>query len=205
MAFGVPIQIVRESTLVTGAPVSRREGTLTPLADRAWNLTTTAYYKAGGKPWRLMGARDGVCYVGLAYRKRDPSATSRSACCAAQMFLDSGDGVVFMGETGAWFSPERRQFHLEPSAATRLMQGLLETYRLQLGKPLTEIFLHANSGFDSDEFDGFRAGCPSSTKVVAVQLALIDGEPPFYVEQIVRASGAAFPRGVERPVSVMNE
>lgn len=170
MAIGIPIQIIRESTLQTGEAQSRREMQLTPLADRAWNLSVTSYYKAGGKPWRLMGARDGVCYVGLAYRRRDPSSDARSACCAAQMFLDSGDGVVFLGESGAWYSPQRRQFHLDPAAASRLLKGVLATYQQQHGKPLNEIFLHCNSGIDREEFEGFRAGCPAGVNLVAVRV-----------------------------------
>jgi len=170
MQFGMPIQIVLESTLQVGAPESRREALLTPLADRAWNLSTTAYYKAGGKPWRLTVARKGVCYVGLAYRLRDAQPGSRSACCAAQMFLDSGDGIVFLGETGAWYSPERRQFHLDPGAANRLLQGLLQTYERQHGQPLTEIFLHSNSGIDETEFAGFLAACPPGVKLVGVRV-----------------------------------
>ena len=170
MQFGIPIQIILESTLQTGEPSSRREHLLTPLADRAWNLSVALYYKAGGKPWRLMGARPGVCYIGLAYRRRDPTAESRSACCAAQMFLDTGDGIVFLGEPGPWYSPERHQCHLSPHAAQELLAGVLRTYESQGGEPLTEIFLHANSGFDREEFAGFQAACPNDAKLVAVRV-----------------------------------
>lgn len=38
---------------------------LTPLPDRAWNLSTSLYYKAGAKPWRLAEAREGVCYIDI--------------------------------------------------------------------------------------------------------------------------------------------
>ena len=54
-----------------GSPPDRKFGerTLTPLPDRLWNLATAFYYKCGGKPWRLSTARDGVCYIGLAFRR----------------------------------------------------------------------------------------------------------------------------------------
>lgn len=129
MEFRVPIQIVRESTLsldVERAPGSRG---LTPLSDRAWNLSTALYYKAGGKPWRLSTAREGVSYVGLAFRKTDPAITSATAVCAAQMFIDTGDGIVFLGEYGPWFSPKDKQFHLSRDAASALLTGVLHTYR----------------------------------------------------------------------------
>ena len=53
MEFGVPVQIVRESTLRVGPPQAGANRGLTPESDRAWNLGNTLYYKAGGKPWRL--------------------------------------------------------------------------------------------------------------------------------------------------------
>ena len=69
------------------------------------------FYKSGAKPWKTPWARDGVCYVGIAYKL---SEDKRTACCAAQMFLDSGDGVVFVGDFGPWYSAERHEFHLPP-------------------------------------------------------------------------------------------
>ena len=170
MAYGIPIQIVRESTLRLTSDSEPRERGLSPLSDRAWNLGVALYYKAGGKPWRLMSAREGVCYVGIAYRRKDPTSASRSACCAAQMFLDSGDGIVFMGEYGPWYSPERNQFHLDPAAASRLLAGALKTYRELEGKPLKEVFLHSRSGIGYQEFLGFRDACPPGISLVGIRV-----------------------------------
>lgn len=61
-----------------------------------WNLATTAYFKSGRRPWRLARVRDRVSSVGLVF-KQVPNAAEGSACCGAQMFLDSGDGLVFKG------------------------------------------------------------------------------------------------------------
>jgi hypothetical protein len=47
------------------------------------------YYKACGKPWKVADAREGVCYIGIAYQQSDADPKSRSACCAAQMFIDA--------------------------------------------------------------------------------------------------------------------
>ena len=171
MEFGIPIQIVLESTLSLDplGPFSRR---LTPISDRAWNLATTIYYKAGGKPWRLSTARRGVCYIGIAFRKQDSDLLSTTACCAAQMFLDSGDGLVFLGEYGPWFSPHHGDFHLSREAARTLLTGVLRTYDEMFGETLTEIFLHSRSSINDDEFAGYAEACPSGVKLVGVRVRL---------------------------------
>ena len=170
MAYNVPIQIVRESTLRLTPQTNVGERGLTPLCDRAWNLGLALYYKAGGKPWRLKSAREGVCYIGIAYRRKDPTSASRSACCAAQMFLDSGDGIIFMGEYGPWYSPKDNQFHITREAAQRLLQGVLTTYKELEGKPLKEIFLHCRSGINQDEFAGFQNACPPGAKITGIRV-----------------------------------
>ena len=182
MEYGIPIQIIRESTLRISGPVAFGERPLTPLSDRAWNLTSVLYYKAGGKPWRLTTAREGVCYIGIAYKRKDPSSNSPTACCAAQMFLDTGDGIVFMGEFGPWYSPQRNQFHLAPDAAKRLLQGVLDTYRDLEGRPLKEIFLHSRSGISGDEFAGFQEACPTGVKLVGVRVRRWSGGFRLYRE-----------------------
>jgi hypothetical protein len=174
MEYKTPIQIIRESTLRlqdVPEPTARVRG-LSPLSDRAWNLSTALYYKAGGLPWKLGTAREGVSYVGIAYRCAEQSGKwgRRTACCAAQMFLDSGDGIVFLGEFGPWYSPEKKEFHLTKEAARKLVEGVLRTYREQEGRPLKELFIHCRSRLSRGEFEGFAEGAPSDVKVVAVRV-----------------------------------
>jgi len=168
MEYGIPLQIIRESTLRLRGENPAGQRALTPLADRMWNIGTTLYYKCGGKPWRLATARDGVCYIGIAFRRAD----NKTACCAAQMFLDTGDGVVFLGEYGPWYSPRNKQFHLSRSAAHDLLQGVLQTYQDLEGKELTEIFLHSRSTINDEEFAGYQEACPSNVRIVGVRVRL---------------------------------
>ena len=152
MQYGIPLQILRESTLrLTDHKISG-ERHLTPLSDRMWNIGTALYYKCGGKPWRLVTARDGVCYIGIAFRRAVTPERGETACCAAQMFLNSGDGIVFLGEYGPWYSSEAKQFHLSKTAAHNLLRGVLETYEKLEGKELKEIFLHSRSDISETEF-----------------------------------------------------
>ena len=170
MAFDMPIQLIRESTVGAEIGEEAPERNLTPSQDRAWNLSTALYYKAGGKPWRLATARPGVCYVGLAFRRTSETA-ARTACCAAQMFLDTGDGVVFRGEFGPWYSPEDRQYHLTREAARDLIAGVLTAYFEQGGGPLREIFLHSRSMIDDNEFAGYAEGAAvRGARVVGIRV-----------------------------------
>ncbi|MCM2372090.1 argonaute/piwi family protein [Aporhodopirellula aestuarii] len=168
MKLGVPLQIIQESTLRLSDDNAFGERGLTPLSDRMWNLGTAFYYKCGGKPWKLSSAREGVCYVGIAFRRSDEHGST--ACCAAQMFLDSGDGVVFLGEYGPWYSTDTGQFHLKKEAAKGLLKGVLETYSQLDGKPLTEVFLHSRSEISKDEFDGYKEACPDSCKLTGIRV-----------------------------------
>ena len=168
-------QIVRETTLTPNEfltaggdrPIRRVEDPATI----AWKLCTTSYYKGGGRPWQLAKVRPGVCYVGLIY-KRDPrEGDSRHACCAAQMFLTDGDGVVFRGALGPWYHPDSRQFHLDRMAACRLVTTVLEEYRRDHREDPKELFIHAKAAFSDEEWEGMVEACSGRvTDVVGVQI-----------------------------------
>lgn len=170
MTYEIPLQIIRESTLrlTDGNQLGQRK--LTPLSDRMWNLGTTLYYKCGGKPWRLVTARDGVCYIGIAFRRAENTEEGKTACCAAQMFLNTGDGIVFLGDFGPWYSPKTEQFQLSKSSARDLLSGTLKTYKKLGGKELTEIFLHSRSTISDEEFKGYQEACPDGVKLVGIRV-----------------------------------
>jgi hypothetical protein len=173
-------QIVRETTLAphrfvkdNGFPLRRIEHPSTI----AWKLGTSAYYKGGKKPWQLADVRSGVCYVGLVYKRSELSADQRHACCAAQMFLSDGEGVVFRGALGPWFHTDTRQFHLDAPAAQHLIGMVIEEYMREHDDPPGELFIHATSAFTEDEWKGFQAACADSkakhgkkTNIVCVQI-----------------------------------
>lgn len=167
-------QIVRETTLTpeeflhdSGKPMRRLEDPATI----AWKLGTAAYYKAGGKPWQLADVRPGVCYVGLVYKRTELTSDRRHACCAAQMFLTDGEGVVFRGALGPWFQTDTKQFHLDRAAAKNLIQMVVAEYETLHDAPPDELFIHAQSAFTDDEWQGFSEGCVPATNLVGVQVA----------------------------------
>jgi hypothetical protein len=171
----IVIQIVRESTLTpdefvkaNGKDPKRR---VEDPATIAWKLCTGSYYKSGGRPWQLGDIRPGVCYVGLVYKKQPESTDPRYACCAAQMFLSDGEGVVFRGALGPWFHPDSKQFHLDRQSARRLIETVLAEYRLKHQADPEELFVHAKASFSDDEWQGFSEVSTGKTRVVGVQIA----------------------------------
>lgn len=167
-------QLVRESTLTPGDFLNARgepKRRLEHASTVAWKLLTGAYYKDGGRPWQLASVRPGVCYVGLAYKRRDTTWNDGYACCAAQMFLSSGEGIVFRGALGPWFQIDTKQFHLDGPAAKNLVAMVVKEYRsLHNDMPPKELFIHAKSAFTHDEWRGFKDAAPE-TNVVAVQIS----------------------------------
>lgn len=178
MEYSIPIQIIRESTLRLSEEVDSGGRALTSLSDRMWNLGTTLYYKCGGKPWKLKSAREGVCYIGLAFRQAMDKA--QSACCAAQMFIDTGDGIVFLSEDKPFLSPKDKYLHLSRDSARKLLAGVLQTYNDLGGRPLEEIFLHSRSEINEEEWQGYVEGCPSGCKIVGIRVRTDSSAPRLY-------------------------
>ena len=162
------LQVIRETTLdplLETDPFGNPRRTVQERAKIAWNLSTTLYFKgARRQPWQLADVRPGLCYVGLVF-KQDPSPVKGGeACCAAQMFLNSGNGIVFRGALGPWYSPGSREFHLDRNAAKDLVGQVIDAYKKEHGAAPEELFIHGRQRFSDDEWDGFMAAVPSQTK-----------------------------------------
>jgi hypothetical protein len=162
------VQVIRETTLDPSLEVNRFGHPVRSVQERAriaWNFSTTLYFKGARlQPWQLADVRPGVCYVGLVF-KIDPSpAYEGEACCAAQMFLNSGNGVVFRGALGPYYSAKTGQFHLTYDAAKSLIGQVIDAYRKDHGVPPTELFIHSRYRFSDDEWRGFCSAVPAETK-----------------------------------------
>lgn len=66
-------QIIRESKITYRDIFSQKQIEEEQKFDtsKAWNISNTLYYKLGGLPWKLGDVRDGVCYLGLVYKKQN--------------------------------------------------------------------------------------------------------------------------------------
>ena len=141
--------------------------------DKAWNIATSLYYKCGGIPWKLNDVRQNVCYVGLVYKQTDPkNKNSKNACCAAQMFLSDGDGMVFRGNVGPWYNPMSKEYHLNESDAEELISNSLEAFKKQSpeAKYPDEVFIHAKTKFNDEEWQGFLNAVEGKSKIIGIQI-----------------------------------
>jgi len=188
-------QIVRESTIAFRefkTPLGKYVRDLSLFESAiAWNICTTLYYKLGGVPWRLSSVRDRVCYVGLVYKKLENVSDVKSACCAAQMFLDSGDGMVFKGNSGKWYNPKTKEFHIDKFTAHSLLKEAIDSYREENNDNFPKaVFIHAKTYFDDEEWAGFEEACEGKTKLVGVRIR------PESTFKMYRDSAFPAPRGL---------
>ncbi len=175
LTTNTPTQIIRESTIApedflktTGKPMRDLS---TVVSDIAWNISSAAFYKSAGRPWKLANIRPGVCYLGLVFKKDERSTDPRAACCAAQLFLDSGDGLVFKGALGPWHSPERPgYFHLGRHQAADLLKTAINSYTSSVGEPPRELFIHGKIAFNNEEWRGFTSVVTDATRITGIRI-----------------------------------
>ena len=151
----VPIQIVVETTLEFRDKLRRQSYDQYLCAHLAWTQTTTIFYKLGKLPWKLHDIREGVCYLGLVFKKLNLSSEKGNVCSAAQMFLKDGDGAVFRGNIGLWLSEDDKQFHLSLEEAESLMGMALDDYKEKKPDYPEEMFIHGRANFSDNEWGGF--------------------------------------------------
>jgi hypothetical protein len=173
IAHHTAVQILRETTIAPfdfvdnqGRPKRRVDDPATI----AWNVCTTAFFKGQGRPWQLDGVRPGICYVGLVFKQLHQPTALANACCGAQMFLNSGDGVVFKGVEGNWYESERKEFHISEEKAEELMSLVLSNYVQAHDKPPAELFIHGQVRFNDAEWRGFRKALPAATQLAGIRI-----------------------------------
>ncbi|MCH8029465.1 MAG: hypothetical protein IH874_05995 [Candidatus Dadabacteria bacterium] len=169
---GIITQIIKESTIAYREIFTKRGIEIEEIFDsaKAWSISTTLYYKSGGLPWKLGSVRKGVSYVGLVYKRIDTASDEKTACCAAQMFLDSGDGMVFRGNVGPWYNPKIGEFHLSKESAKELIEKALKTFDEKNEDYPKEIFIHAKTYFNDEEWEGFEEAARDKSKVIGVRI-----------------------------------
>ena len=182
LKLGHTSQLIRETTI---APKEFLNSAGYPLrhlqepASVAWNLATGLYYKTQAEPpWKLARVRPGVCYVGLVF-KLLPNDPREHACCAAQMFLNKGDALVFRGANGPWKTGDY-EFHLKAPEAKKLISKVLRTFEDKHGSPPEEFFIHGRTTFNKEEWRAFTKAAPTGTNMVAVRIKPTTGDVKLF-------------------------
>lgn len=182
LKLGHTSQLIRETTLAPDKFLNRAGYPIRGLQDPAtvaWNLATGLYYKTQPEPpWKLAHVRPGVCYIGLVF-KMIPNDPKQHACCAAQMFLNEGDAVVFRGANGPWKTGDF-EFHLKAQEARGLIAKVLQTFEEKHGGPPKEFFIHGRTTFNDEEWNAFKEAAPLGTNVVGVRIKPTNGESKLF-------------------------
>jgi len=90
------------------------------------------------------------------------------------MFLTTGEGMVFKGTPGPWFSPSSREFHLSKQQAAEIGRRIVKAYTATVGEPPRELFIHGRTRFQEDEWSGFQSAVPTSTAACGVRISRTD-------------------------------
>jgi hypothetical protein len=182
LKLGHPSQLIRETTLAPEEFLNSAGYQIRQVQDSAtvaWNLSAGLYYKTQPEPpWKLANIRPGVCYIGLVF-KVIPNHPKKYACCAAQMFLNEGDAVVFRGANGPWKTNDY-EYHLHPQEAKQLIKKVIETFCLKHGEMPKELFIHGKTSFNDAEWEAFKDAAPPETNVVGVRIKTTTGDIKLY-------------------------
>jgi hypothetical protein len=182
LKLGYTSQLLRETTLAPDKFLNKAgypSRNLQEPATVAWNIATGLYYKTQPEPpWKLARVRPGVCYIGLVF-KMIPNDPNEHACCAAQMFLNEGDAVVFRGANGPWKTGEY-EFHLKAPEAKKLVAKVLETFKDKHGTPPKEFFIHGRTTFNDDEWKAFEEAAPEGTNIIGVRIKTTTGDTKLF-------------------------
>ena len=145
-------------------------------ATTAWNLTTAIFYKTRRRPWILSDPREGICYIGLVFKRLNNGEGAKNACCGAQMFLEDGHGMVFKGVLGPWYSETTLECHLDKAEASKLLEKAIASYAGDHDdKPPREIFIHGRVRFDEQEWAGFTEGAKKHcVRVTGVRISKVN-------------------------------
>jgi len=158
----VPVQILKQSTLeslncamkIPNIPMEkhRKEDPSTI----AWNLSVGIYHKANHFPWRVGNLNPGSCYVGISFFIDQTTYERNMFASLAQVFTDTGEGMVVRGDSFRWDTRKRRQPHMGISSAHALLEKALQLYRKHHNDQLpNRVVIHKSSRFTNEEVKGF--------------------------------------------------
>jgi len=158
----VPVQVIRRDTFVRPG----NEGQ--SIATRAWNLSTSLYYKAGHEPWRPTGLPDNTCFVGISFHHLKRREGDIMYASVAQAFSNEIEPFALKGSTLPHDQRRNRQPYLNAAQARQLINDVLDKYESQAGVLPARVVVHKTSLYQPEEEAGFKGG--AETRVSACDL-----------------------------------
>ena len=154
MEIPAPTQFVRPYTL--DKLFGDQKGKVQDRATFAWNLCVGLFYKAEGRPWKLLNMPANTCFVGISFYQEKPEFGGGIGTSLAQVFTPEGSGLVLRGERITW--PKGEEPHLSKNAARRLIERVLKAYEGQTGTKPGRVVVHKSSSYSPDERTGLKEG-----------------------------------------------
>lgn len=183
LEYDVPTQILTQSVLDMLARedgiVSKRELKKQDRSAFAWNLAVALYYKANHFPWRTGYLKDGTCYVGVAFYQDQTTREKHMCASLAQVFSDTGEGMVVRGNSFKWDTRELGQPHLTEEDAFKVLDDAISIYREHHNNQNpNRIVLHKTSRYLEPEYTGFLKACKGIPKYDFISIS--DGRDVFF-------------------------
>ena len=190
---GVPIQILKQSTIET-LNCSMKIPTISMVKHRkqdpstiAWNIAVALYYKANHFPWRVGNLSSGSCYMGISFYYDRTTHERNMFASLAQIFTDTGEGMVVRGDSFNWDTKTKGGPHLTKESAQSLLQSALELYKKHHNDQLpNRVVIHKSSRYTTDEKQGF--------------LDASDGVPRYDYISLTSGRNVFFYRNGDNPV-----
>jgi len=182
LEYDVPTQILTESVLevLSGKADKSARGSMTQhRSTMAWNLGVAIYYKANHFPWKVGYLREGTCYVGISFFL-DKTTTKKHMCASlAQIFSDTGEGMVVRGNSFKWDVETKGSPHLTEKDAFDILTDAINVYKEHHNNQNpNRIVLCKTSRYLEVERKGFLAACQNIPKHDLVSIS--DGRDVFF-------------------------
>jgi hypothetical protein len=178
--YGVPIQIVRENTLL-GKETQN-------LATRSWNLCTGLYYKTGDLPWILDAMDAKSCFLGISFYHKKTAYKDYVFSSMAHLFSNDFNSIVFRGDPVP-FDEVLKAPILDNTAAQNIVRKALAEYFNSRGNYPGRLVIHKTSRYSEAEIEGFEKAL--SNKGIAYDLVSLTRAPL----RLIRWGQYPMPRG----------
>lgn len=144
------------ATLNNTGPGQQKEARFQDPAMIAWNLAVGLYYKSGKVPWRVADLKEGTCYVGISFYIDQMSSSRETRTSLAQIFTDTGEGLVITGDAFKFSESEKYSPHLDKISAAKLIEDAMKLYKAhKKGQSPSRLVIHKSSEFWEAERQGF--------------------------------------------------